>query len=156
VALLVDRKVPPADVSALQKAIGAAAGIDKKRGDALQVSRVGFTGLQQPKSTGSMTNILAYAKYVLLGLGMLGFLVFLGRHLRRRENEELVDPTWLREIQAPRSLAELEYAEQDTVAMSAPPIPPSEEAMARRRVEDLVDQEPERVAQQVKAWMKEE
>jgi flagellar M-ring protein FliF len=156
VALLVDKKVPPADVRSLQKAVGAAAGIDKKRGDAMQVSRVGFTGLTPVKGGGSMTNILGYAKYVLLGFGMLGFLVFLGRHLRRRENEELADPTWLREIQAPRSLAELEYAEEDTVAMAPPTLPPSEELMARRRVEDLVDQEPERVAQQVRAWMKEE
>jgi flagellar M-ring protein FliF len=154
VALLVDKKVPPADVRALQKALGAAAGIDKKRGDALQVSRVAFTGLKPVKEKGSMTNLLGYAKYVLLGLAMLAFLIFLSRHLRRRENEELADPTWLREIQAPRSLAELEFAEQDTMAMAAPPVPPSEEAMARRRVEDLVDQEPERVAQQVRAWMK--
>jgi flagellar M-ring protein FliF len=152
VALLVDKKVPPADVSALQKAIGAAAGIDKKRKDTLQVSRVAFSGLTKPTGgNGGMAGILGYAKYAGLGLGMLAFLIFLGRHLRRRENEEIAQPTWLREIESPRSLAELEYSEPETA-----PIPPSQEAMARRRIEDLVDREPDRVAQQVRAWMKED
>ena len=51
---------------------------------------------------------MKYAKYGVAGLGSLIFLVFTGRMLRRRERENFAgQPTWLRELESPRSLASM-------------------------------------------------
>ena len=99
---------------------------------------------------------LEYGRYALLGLGGLLFLAYLARQLRRRETEALADePTWLREIEAPRSLAELEQFEQPVEPTRVMPLTPPENP-ARMQVEELVDRDPERVAQHVRAWMQED
>jgi flagellar M-ring protein FliF len=86
-----------------------------------------------------------------LALGTLLFLFFMRRHLRRREGEALErEPTWLREIQAPRSLAQIEQ-ELPTRPLATPKPDP-----ARLQVEEYAQREPERVAQQVRHWLKED
>ncbi|HEY7629706.1 MAG TPA: flagellar basal-body MS-ring/collar protein FliF [Thermoleophilaceae bacterium] len=150
VAVLVDKAVPPATVAQLQSALGAAAGIDPKRGDTITVSQVAFA--KQPTATTPKTplNPIGYAKYVLLGIALLGFMFFMSRHLKKREDETLMrKPTWLSEIEAPTSLAELE-AGTESVRIPAP-----QESMARKGVEELAERSPDRVAQQVRMWMNE-
>jgi flagellar M-ring protein FliF len=94
-------------------------------------------------------NPIGYAKYVLLGLGLLGFLFFMTRHLKKREDETLMrKPTWLNEIEAPTSLAELE-------ASTDGQIPAPAESAVKKGVEELADRSPDRVAQQVRIWMNE-
>ena len=103
-----------------------------------------------------------YAKYGAAGLGSLIFLVFAGRMLRKREREYFAgQPTWLRELESPRTLASLEQRQAGGATMVGPE--PTEVMalrspvnVARRQVEDLVERDPERVAQQVRAWMTEE
>jgi flagellar biosynthesis/type III secretory pathway M-ring protein FliF/YscJ len=85
------------------------------------------------------------AKWVLLGFAMLLFLFFITRHLRRHEGEQL-EPVWLREIETPRALSEFEGQTQSVLL--EPPINP-----VRDQVEEIVEQHPERVAQQVRAWL---
>jgi flagellar M-ring protein FliF len=81
--------------------------------------------------------------------------------LRRREREAFAgQPTWLRELESPSSLAALERRQQaglspgqdatDVMQLRAPV------NVAKRQVEDLVERDPERVAQQVRAWMSED
>jgi flagellar M-ring protein FliF len=90
---------------------------------------------------------------------VLLFLFFVGRMLRRREREGFSgDATWIRELTSPRSLAELERVEMlpaaDTptrVARLQAPV-----NVAKRQVEDLVERDADRVAQQVRAWMAED
>lgn len=87
------------------------------------------------------------------------FLIFVGRLLRRREREALAgEPTWLRELDAPRSLAAVgrggEIGALDEPTQVIPLQAPVN--MARRQVEDLVDRDATRVAHQVRAWMSEE
>jgi flagellar M-ring protein FliF len=150
VAVLVDKSVPPATVAQLQSALGAAAGITPKRGDTITVSQVAFA--KQPVATTPKTplNPIGYAKYVLLGIGLLVFLFFMTRHLKKREDETLMrKPTWLNEIQAPTSLAELE-ASTEVDALKPPA-----EAPAKKGVQELADRSPDRVAQQVRMWMNE-
>jgi flagellar biosynthesis/type III secretory pathway M-ring protein FliF/YscJ len=63
---------------------------------------------------------------------------------------------WLREIEAPTSLAELErgaYRDEDTMALPRARRPGANPL--RGELEELVDREPERVAHQVRAWMHE-
>lgn len=106
--------------------------------------------------------MMKYAKYGAAGLGSLIFLVFAGRMMRRREREAFAgQPTWLRELETPRSLASLEAGQHGGAVMNGGG--PTEVMalqspvnVARRQVEDLVERDPERVAQQVRAWMGEE
>jgi flagellar M-ring protein FliF len=106
---------------------------------------------KQPAVTTPKTpiNPAGYAKYVLLGLGLMAFLFFMMRHLKKREDETLMrKPTWLTEIEAPTTIAELE-------AGTAPAMPVPQESPLKKGMEELADRSPDRVAQQVRLWMNE-
>lgn len=156
VALVLDKTVPPADVTALEGAIASAAGIDEERGDTMAVSQIEFAEVPEPEETGGPIGAaLDPAKYVALGLGTLIFLVLVARHLRRRENDELgTAPVWLRELETPTTLAELEAAPSRLPGASRRPEPPPPSPL-QDEVEDLATSDPDRVAQQVRAWMNE-
>ncbi len=150
VAVLVDKSVPPASVAQLQSAISAAAGINTKRGDTLTVTQVPFAKTTTTGAPGTALNPMAYAKYALLGIGLALFLFFMSRHLKRREEDTLMrEPTWLREIEAPTSLKELEKA-------AAMEFPEPENSAMRKGLEELAGRAPDRVAQQVRVWLNEE
>ena len=109
VGVLLDQSVPPASAAAIKTAIANAAGITPKRGDTFSVSKVAFAKPPVAAAKPATAAALGYAKYAVAGLALLAFLFFVTRHLRRREGETLVgEPVWLREIETPRSLAELE------------------------------------------------
>jgi flagellar M-ring protein FliF len=163
VSVLVDKSVPASELPAIKSAVSNAVGLQPKRGDTLSLGQLAFA--KQPTSTTptatATTSYLKYAKYGVAGLGSLIFLVFAGRLLRRRERENFAgQPTWLRELESPRTLASLEQR-QATAQMQA--VEPTEVMalrspvnVARRQVEDLVERDPERVASQVRAWMSDE
>src|SRR4051794_2587380 len=147
VSVVLDKSVPPADVNALKQAIQTAAGIDAKRGDTLSVTQVAFAKPKAPKPA-VVGSILSYLKFVGLGFAMLIFLFFMKRHLKRREGEELTSPTWLRELEAPVSLAELEAGNTSVLpAVNSSPL--------RAQVDELAARDPEKIAHQVRAWMSE-
>jgi flagellar M-ring protein FliF len=145
VAVVVDKSVPPADVKALQNTLSTAAGLDPTRGDTITVSLVAFAKPKVPAKPGPTANAAGMAKWILLGLAMLMFLFFITRHLRRHESEQL-EPVWLREIETPTTLADLE-GDRGPAFIEAPVNP------VREQVEEIVEQHPERVAQQVRAWL---
>jgi flagellar M-ring protein FliF len=155
VGLVVDKSVPPAQVAQIKNAVSAAAGIDTTRGDVLNVSQVAFA---KPAATtpaaGPVGGILGYAKYAAAGLGLLGFLFFLMRHLKRRERESLGEPTWLRQIEAPTTLADLEAGR--TTRMAALPTDLPQPSVSRVSAESIAEKDPERVAQQIRTWMEED
>jgi flagellar M-ring protein FliF len=144
VALLVDKSVPPAELAQLQKAVAAAAGIEPKRGDTITTSRVAFA--KPPEVAGPAgPGILDIGKYVALGLAAVGFLVFAARHLRKRQDEVLAEPLWLRELNAPTPIAELELGdnwEEDEPTVST-------------GAEEVAAMDSDKVAQQLRSWMKE-
>ena len=109
------------------------------------MSQVAFAKPPEPAKPDAAQNAMGLAKWILLGLAMLLFLFFVTRHLRRNENDQL-EPVWLREIETPTSLAELE-ADAGPTLLEAPVNP------VREQVEEIVEQHPERVAQQVRAWL---
>jgi len=150
VALIVDKSVPAAELPALQKAVSSAAGIDAARGDTLAVSQIAFAKAAKA-DTPSMSpagGMIGYAKYGAAGLGLLAFMFFSARHLRRREGDLLMrEPNWLREIEAPTTLAHLE-------GPRASALPERTENPARQQIEELATREPERVAQQIRTWMR--
>jgi flagellar M-ring protein FliF len=161
VAVMIDKSVPASQVAAIRQAVQNAAGIQTARGDTLSVSQVAFAKGPTAAKTPVTATALGFAKYLLAGLGLVAFLFFVTRHLRRREAETLMgEPVWLREIEAPTTIAELEAGGGYRLGTGA-----DAEATARVRretnpvrgeLEELIDTEPERVAQQVRAWMNEE
>jgi flagellar M-ring protein FliF len=148
VALIVDKSVPPAELGQLKNAIAAAAGIEPKRGDTITTSRVSFAKPPAVAAPGGPAP-LDIGKYVALGLAALGFLFFAGRHLRKRQDEVLAEPLWLRELNAPTSLAELETREDRDGRWE------EEEPVAHGDADEIAAMEPERVAQQLRTWIKE-
>jgi flagellar M-ring protein FliF len=162
VAVLIDKSVPPAQIAAIRQAVQNAAGINTARGDRISVSQVLFAKPPVPAKTPITKSALGIAKYLLAGLGLLAFLFFVTRHLRRRETETLMgEPVWLREIESPTTVAELEAgggyrlgAGDDRASGGARRA--REVNPVRGELEELIDSEPERVAQQVRAWMNEE
>ena len=149
VSVLVDSSVPASAIPALRAAVTNAVGINAKRGDTLSFGQVAFA---KPATTPTATpvNPISYAKYAIAGLAALVFLFFLRRALKKREQEAFAgQPTWVRELSSPRPLAELEG--QTEVKQLQPAV-----NVAKRQIEDLIDRDPDRVAQQVRAWMTEE
>lgn len=153
VALVLDRSLAPQRAE-IEKAIAGAAGIQQDRGDTITTSQLAF--VKQPETKEPATGPVPegatdIAKYAGLGVASLIFLFFVGRHLRKREDEALgPEPMWLRQIEAPQSLAELEAAQGAGAA------PQANMVDQRKKVEDAVRKEPERVAAQVRNWLSED
>ena len=150
VALITDSSVKNA--AAIKSAVAAAAGIDPQRGDTITQASVAFPKQTTPKTGPVPTGLIGPLKAGALGLAALLFLFAGWRALRKREKEALADPAWLREINEPVSLAELEAGAQ---TRELAPIPTRAKDAHLTQLEGLVDQEPERVAAQVRQWMDE-
>jgi hypothetical protein len=74
------------------------------------------------------------------------------RGLKKRESDQLgQEPTWLKEINAARTLQELEA----TQVISKQGVDPSQVArqQAVAQVEEIARRQPEQIAQQVSSWM---
>jgi len=153
VALLVDKSVPAAQATALKSAVAAAAGINPKRGDTINLSTIAFTKPKAAPNPGGLPvppAFMAPLKYAGIGLASILFLFFGTRALRRREQEAIPMPTWLSEIEGPRPLAELERSTSPVPAAIAA------ESAGGSQVDNLVREQPERVAQQLRAWISED
>jgi flagellar M-ring protein FliF len=153
VSLVLDQSVPAAQAAQLKQAVATAAGINPARGDTMTMSQVKFAPLPKPTAAAGLPIPPAFAgilKGAGAGLAALVFLFFVGRHLRRREGEELMrEPTWLRQLDAPQTVAQIEAAK--------PAAPEAvEHEQARFALEDIVRREPERVAAQLKNWLAED
>jgi len=160
VSVLLDKSVPAGSLPAIREAITNAAGIQTKRGDTISIGQVAFA-----KAAGgaAASSPLGAAKYALLGLGAMLFLFFTTRSLRKREQETIEEPVWLRELEAPMRLSELERetAVRPPAVMAGAPASNGGgrdgegEQNIRQQVEPLADNDPDRVAQQLRSWMNE-
>ncbi|HEY1510412.1 MAG TPA: flagellar basal-body MS-ring/collar protein FliF [Solirubrobacteraceae bacterium] len=154
VSVLVDKSVPASSIPAIKNAVAGAVGLNSKRGDTLSVSQIAFAKPAAPAAPASTTKMIGYAKYAVIGFGALMFLFFMRRSIRRREKEGFTgQPTWLRELETPRPLAALVSGDdpQGDVKRLRSPV-----NVPKRQVEELVERDPDRVAQQVRAWMSED
>lgn len=157
VALIVDKAVPAAQVTELEKSVAGLAGIDTERGDTISVARVEFAKVKEkapvaPAMLDQLGGPLGAGKFVLLGLGVIVFLFMVRRGLKRRESEALgPEPTWLREITEARSLRELEA----TQVMGPRQLDPvaAQRQNVTQQVEEIARRQPEQIAQQVSQWM---
>ncbi|MBV8256450.1 MAG: flagellar M-ring protein FliF [Actinobacteria bacterium] len=155
VALLVDKSIPAAQANALKASVAAMAGLQPKRGDTITLTQLAFAKAPAATATATKTNPLmakiGLAKYALAGLGALIFLLMMRRGLKRREGESVAEPVWLREIEGPTPIAELEVA---PVRAGLEPAVARRETV-RTQVEEIVRKEPEQVAAQIGQWLKE-
>jgi len=157
-ALVVDTSVPAAQVASLKASVASMAGFTPKRGDTFAVSRVAFA--KPPKApakpgpvAGIMSDPIGLARNVAIGLGSVVFLFMMMRTIKRRERDPSVpEPTWLREIQS----GSLTVAQLESGGHAALPSPPgTRKTAARDQVEEMARVQPQAVANQVAAWMKE-
>ena len=158
VSVMVDKSVPASELTAIRNTVAGAVGLNTKRGDTLSVAQISFTKTAAPATTataGGTSKMMGYAKYGVIGVGALLFLFFMRRNLKRRERETFEgQPTWLRELATPRPLAALASgADEPATEVKRLRSPVN---VPKRQVEELVERDPDRVAQQVRAWMTED
>jgi flagellar M-ring protein FliF len=152
VSVLVPTTLAPTEVAALTTAVKSAIGYTPA--DTVSVKQVAFAAVPKAATTPTATassGMLGMAKDAIVGIGALIFLFFISRVLRRREREGIPEPTWMRELERPRSLIELEEeagSEPVRVKRLRTAVNP-----AKVQVEDLVSRDPDRVAAQVREWM---
>ncbi len=161
IAVLVNSTVPATLLPQIRSTVQSAVGFSRARGDAISVSSLPFAKVTTTAAGGSSGKTLTSdLKYVLVAAGVLLFLFFMSRLLRKRENDQFAgNPTWLRELEYPRALSDLEGSQSQMVDLDPPTMvarlhPPVN--VARRQVEELVDRDPERVAAQLRQWMGED
>jgi flagellar M-ring protein FliF len=167
VSVLLDHSVPAASVPAIKEAVTNAAGLQTKRGDTISVAQMAFAKSTTPAAAEGSSGMLGYAKYALIGIASALFLFFTTRALRRREQEGIDNqPPWLRELELPVRLSELEREIPPRPAANAPTLVAAGAAAngvggaggvsIHRQVEQLAESNPDRVAQQLRSWMQED
>ncbi len=151
IGVVLDASVPQPVATQIQQAVASAAGIDAARGDTITTSRVPFVKEDTTEPKDPIADYMGYIKWGGLALATLLFLFFVRRALKKREGEALGEPVWLREITAPQPLAALEGGMMAPTAQLERP-----RNDIRRRAEEIAAKEPEKVAQQLRAWMAED
>lgn len=162
VAVMLDKsvKLTPAQLNQLKASIGSAAGLQiAARKDTLNVTQgLSFAAAPAaPKSGPIPAAVSGILKGVGIGLGALLFLFFVTRHLRKRERGELIDePSWLKSLEAARPQGELmpmpdfapESQATDVVIATSDP--------RRQQLDNIIHDEPERVAAHLRQWVTED
>jgi flagellar M-ring protein FliF len=161
VAVMLDKsvKLTPAQLTQLKASIGSAAGLNiAGRKDTLNVTQ-GLAFAAQPAAPKSGPIPAAFSgilKGVGIGLGALLFLFFVTRHLRRRERGELIDePSWLKSLEAaqPKQLMPMPEFAQDGQATD---VVIATDDPRRRQLDNIIHDEPERVAAHLRQWVTED
>lgn len=154
--------VSPEQADAVASLVGAAAGVDIDRGDAVVVTRLPFDqrateeldkAAEEAAAAASSSQMMVMIRTGLLALLALLALFLAYRSVRRARQVvfETIPPT------------EVERAvEQTTVVIEVPTgggdpliVQDSEETIARRSVEEFTDSKPDQAAQLVRTWLNE-
>jgi len=155
VSVLLDKSVPASALPAIKEAMTNAAGIEAKRGDTISIGQMAFA--KPPAATEAGGGPLGYAKYALIAIASALFLFFTTRSLRRREKAPIDhQPAWLRELELPLPLAELERQIPTRPNTPVPALASNGGNPVRRQVEQFAESSPDRVAQQLRSWMQED
>jgi flagellar M-ring protein FliF len=162
VAVMLDKsvKLTPAQMSQLKASLGSAAGLQiATRKDTLNVTQgLTFAPTQAaPKSGPIPAAFSGILKGVGIGLGALLFLFFVTRHLRKRERGELIDePSWLRSLEASRPQAELMPMPDFAPDAGASEVSIATADPRRQQLDNIIHDEPERVAAHLRQWVTED
>jgi flagellar M-ring protein FliF len=158
VAVMLDKSVKL--TPQLKATIASAAGLDiLGRKDTLNVTQ-GLTFAPQqstaPKSGPIPAAFSGILKGVGIGLGALLFLFFVTRHLRRRERGELIDePSWLKSLEAAQPKQLMPMPEFATESQATDVVIATDDPR-RRQLDNIIHDEPERVAAHLRQWITED
>ncbi|MGI5169947.1 flagellar basal-body MS-ring/collar protein FliF [Spirillospora sp. CA-253888] len=174
VAVLVDGKAPTAVQTAeVEQLVSAAAGLDTKRGDTIQVSQMPFDQTAADRSAAEAAAAAKAEKAAQQATmlktggavaGIVALAVFAGLRARRKRRAQLTpdELARLEEMQAAldRSQAQaLEAAEREALpaAQEAPKQPAdssgAERDALRGEISEMVERQPEEVAQLLRGWL---
>lgn len=171
--LLNTRTAGAANRADVQRLVASAVGIDPQRGDTLQVTDLPFdesaaeaaaaelAEARTAEESAARANLLKTAGLVLLVVAVLGYAVLSGRRRRRAQltDAERIQLERLQqslELQAARERAELDAAAAAVASIEPPkPVDPKVEAvaLARDEITEMVQKQPEEVAQVLRAWL---
>jgi flagellar M-ring protein FliF len=159
VAVMLDKSVKL--TPQLKASIASAAGLDiGGRKDTLNITE-GLT-LAAPATTATKSGPIPAAfsgilKGVGIGLGALLFLFFVTRHLRRRERGELIDePSWLKSLEAAQPRPELMAMPDFSSEPAANEVRIATSDPRRQQLDNIIHDEPERVAAHLRQWITED
>ena len=166
VSVLLDHSVPAASLPAIREAVTNAAGIQTKRGDTISIGQVAFAKPTAPPRRpppGSSATPSTCCSVSRCSVPVLHHPLAAQARERRRSTE----PVWLRELEAPIRLSELERETADAhrghggvarrrrrqhpagTAGTAADAPAARSSSSR-------NSNPDRVAQQLRSWMQED
>ncbi len=162
VAVLVDRRVPQAAVQALESAVAAGVGLDRRRGDVLVVQAVDFPAASaasapQDQAAPSQTPRPGVPGWVFAaaGAGLLALvLVALFLVLRRRRRGEVKVET-LQPVPVPPAPPVPEEDEEERILRALREREESREAVVRRELQRMAQERPADIAAVIKSWMAE-
>jgi len=155
VALLIDKSVSGADVTAVQNAVSSMVGLDPSRGDTITTSTLAFakpaTGSAAGGGIAGLGSPIDMAKTGGAAIAAIVFLLLVRRNLKRRESDPVApEPRWLKEITQATPIAQLgSGASQATAVM------PERRQQMQTTAEEIVKSQPDAVAMQVAQWMSE-
>ncbi len=149
------------DKPALEAMVKNAAGFVPGR-DSLSSVAASFPKTVAPKPVSPLPPaMMGLVKGLAIGIGALLFLFLFSRYLKRRESDELLDePSWLRQLPRPAE-AQLIVPDDMQSAGGVAAIQASAAAAfandpRRRALQEVVDNEPERVAAHLRSWITED
>jgi flagellar M-ring protein FliF len=159
VAVMLDKSVKL--TPQLKASIASAAGLDLAgRKDTLNITE-GLTLAAQPAATTKSGPIPAAFSGILkgvgIGLGALLFLFFVTRHLRRRERGELIDePSWLKSLEAAQPKELMPMPDFAPATAQATEVAIATADPRRQQLDNIIHDEPERVAAHLRQWITED
>ena len=162
VAVMLDKsvKLTSTQMGALKKSMESAAGLQLQgRGDTLNVTEgLSFAPVETATKSGPIPAAFSgILKGVGIGLGALMFLFFVTRHLRKRERGELIDePSWLRSLEAAQPQGELMPMPTFDPQAAATEVSIATADPRRQQLENIIHDEPERVAAHLRSWITED
>ncbi len=162
VGLIVDTKLNLSDQAQkdLESMVANAAGVDSERGDTISTTAMEFPKTEEAKASPVPAGMLGALKGIAIAIAAMMFLFFLSRYLRGREEDVLMDePSWLKQLPRPASPVGLEAPnvqmmqqmdQMEAVAAKFASDP------RKKALQDVVDNEPERVAAHLRSWITED
>ncbi|HMS71654.1 MAG TPA: flagellar basal-body MS-ring/collar protein FliF [Baekduia sp.] len=169
VGLIVDQKwldkaaegsTPESVTNSLKSMVSSAAGVDAARGDEIKATAVEFPATEAAKASPVPAGMLGAIKGIAIAIAAMMFLFFLSRYLRGREEDVLMDePSWLKQlprpagpigVEAPNVQMMQQMDQMEAVAAKFASDP------RKKALQDVVDNEPERVAAHLRSWITED
>ncbi|MDR5675685.1 MAG: flagellar basal-body MS-ring/collar protein FliF [Armatimonadota bacterium] len=161
VAVLVDRRVPQAAVQALEAAVAAGLGLDRRRGDVLVVQAVDFPAASEspaPRAEAPTANgrrgVPLWLVAAAGGTGLLTLLAVVLVLLRRRRAAPVKVET-LQPVPVAPAAPPAEEDEEERILRALREREEGQQAVVRRELQRMAQERPADIAAVIKSWIQE-